>query len=179
MTNNGFNSDGESVSLVALSRAQEPADLLAALKTYGFTDQDLSAGTATDDRTVRRWKKKGVPGATAARHLGEIRNVLLILKEAEVLTDRGVVFWMRHPNRLLEDYAPLEVLGAGGFRAVRDAALCFIDSERGFETVLPASVLEVLGIRAESELAQVDPDSSPRIGKVSEKRTAKLEPVGS
>lgn len=126
-----------------LSHAQEPDDLLRLLKDFGFTDRDIAQGTRSDPRTVRRWKV-AVPGSVAAERLAEIRNVVLWLRDAEVLTDRGIVFWMRHPNRLLEDYSPMEILGAGGFRATREAALCFQDSERVFEATVPASALELL-----------------------------------
>jgi hypothetical protein len=96
-----------------------------------------------NERTVRRWKVGG-PGSAAATHLAELRNIVLLLREAKVLTDRGIVFWTRHPNRLLEDYQPLTVLGAGGFRSVREAASCFSDSERSFGEPISASTLEAL-----------------------------------
>jgi len=128
-----------------LEHAQEPEELLRLLKHLGFTDEDLALATGMNARTVRRWKVGG-PGTTAATHLAELRNIVLLLRDAEVLTDRGIVFWTRHPNRLLEDYQPLAVLGAGGFRSVREAATCFSDSERKFGEPISARALETLQI---------------------------------
>jgi hypothetical protein len=126
-----------------LERAQEPEELLRLLKDLGFTDEDLAQAAGMHQRTVRRWKVAG-PGSAAATHLAELRNIVLLLRDAEVLTDRGIVFWMRHPNRLLEDYHPLVVLGAGGFRSVREAATCFCNSERSFGEPISASTLGAL-----------------------------------
>lgn len=155
-----------------LAKAQEPEDLLQLLKDFGFNDQDIAEGTGTDPRTVRRWKI-AAPGTLAAARLAEIRNIVLWLRDAHVLTDRGIVFWMRHRNRLLEDYSPMEVLGAGGFRAARGAALCFQDSERAFSEGVPASVLESLR-RTERQKAQ---KGSKRAKASSSERRGKLEPV--
>jgi hypothetical protein len=154
-----------------LEKAQEPEDLLQLLKDFGFNDQDIAAGTCTDPRTVRRWKV-AVPGTLAAERLSEIRNIILWMRDAEILTDRGIVFWMRHRNRLLEDYSPMEILGAGGFRAVREAAICFKDSERPFSETVPASVLESL--RQQEQARMQKPRSRP---KGPSERRANLEPV--
>ena len=149
---------------------QQPDDLLRLLKHFGFTDQDISEGTRTDSRTVRRWKM-AEPGTTAAGRLAEIRNVVLLLRDTGVLTDRGIVFWMRHPNRLLEDYSPMAVVGAGGFRAALEAAKCFSDSERVFDEVLPASVLELL---QKQEAPKRKPKTGSRL-----RDGSKLDPVSS
>jgi hypothetical protein len=140
---NGNLLDTGTVISTDLEHAQEPDELLQLLKHFGFIDDDIAQATGMNERTVRRWKMAG-PGSAAANHLAELRNLVLLLRETEALTDRGIVFWMRHPNRLLEDYRPLAVLGAGGFRSVREAALCFSDSERGFNEPISATVLEAL-----------------------------------
>jgi hypothetical protein len=152
-----------------LEHAQEPEHLLASLKKFGFLDQDIAEGTGSDERTVRRWKKQH-PGAKAAKRLAEIRNIVVLLREEETLSDRGVIFWMRHPNRLLEDFSPLLVVSAGGFRPARDAARCFADPDRRFEQPLPAPVLK----RLEGAVAS----ARDRNGKGAGKRK-RLEPVGS
>lgn len=154
-----------------LAKAQEPEDLLQLLKDFGFNDQDIAAGTQTDPRTVRRWKV-ATPGTLAAERLAEIRNIILWMRDAEVLTERGIVFWMRHRNRLLEDYSPMEILGAGGFRAVREAAFCFKDSERPFSETVPASVLESLRQQEQARMQKPRSRSKGQSG-----RRAKLEPV--
>jgi hypothetical protein len=161
-------SDNETVR-PSLEHAQEPEQLLISLKYFGFNDQDIAAGTGTDDRTVRRWKKKQ-PGPKAATHLAEIRNLVLLLRGEETLTDRGIVFWMRHPNRLLEDFSPLWVVAAGGFRSARDSARCFADPDHRFVEPLGPRVLERLEAKAaaaENKQGLGDPKSK------------KLEPVGS
>jgi hypothetical protein len=126
-----------------LDRAQEPHELLLGLKEAGFTDEDISQGTGTDERSVRRWKAKE-PNPMASERLAEIRNLAVALKQSGTLSDRGIIFWSRHPNRLLEDYSPLRVIAAGGFRSARDAALCFVDSERPFEERIPEEMLAAL-----------------------------------
>lgn len=141
--------DGGMLISTDLEHAQEPDHLLQVIKDQGFSDADIAEVTRTQDRTVRRWKKAG-PGPTATERLAEVRNLILLFRDADVLTDRGVVFWLRHPNRLLEDYRPLAVIGAGGFRSVREAALCFCDSERAFNEPLPDEVVQSLS-RAAAE----------------------------
>lgn len=135
--------DGGKVISQILDRIQEPQELFLALKEIGFTDEDLAEGTGTDPRTVRRWRK-AEPGTVAARHLAEIRNIVSLLGEGDVLTTRGIVFWLRHPNRLLRDYSPISVAGAGGFRSALGAAECFCDSERPFAETLEPRVVEML-----------------------------------
>jgi hypothetical protein len=163
--------DGGVVISKDLGHAQEPEEVFRLLKHFGFTDQDIAEGTCTDPRTVRRWKS-AEPGTATARRLAEIRNVVLLLREGGALTDRGIVFWMRHPNRLLEDYSPLAVIGGGGFHSVTDAAKCFSDSERGFDEPLPAGVLEQLR-EQNSAGVQKRRDKSTR-----SRSRANLEPVG-
>lgn len=118
-----------------LERAVEPAELLIHLRAFGFSDRDLASGTGTLARSVRRWRQ-GAPGTSAASHLGELRNLVVFFRRSEALTDQGTVWWLRHANRLLEDYSPLSVIGAGGFRSARAAAMCFIDTERVFDCPL-------------------------------------------
>jgi hypothetical protein len=131
------------VILGDLERAQEPREIARLLRDFEFTEADIAEGTDSENRSVRRWKGAD-PGASAAEHLAEIRNVVVRLSRSGVLTDRGIVFWMRHPNRLLDDFSPLSAIGAGGFRSARDAALCFADTERDFETPLPDTVRKKL-----------------------------------
>lgn len=126
-----------------LRRAQEPEHLFKLLKDFGFTDADIAQVTGTQTRTVRRWKSSP-PGPFAAQRLAELRNVVVTVRDTGGLTDRGMVFWLRHRNRLLEDYPPASVLAAGGFRSVQDAALCFVDTQRGFTKPIPAAVLKRL-----------------------------------
>jgi hypothetical protein len=143
--------DGGRLISTDLEHAQEPDHLLQVIKGLGFSDEDIAQATSTQERTVRRWKneKDGGPGPAATEHLAELRNLMLLFREEDVLTDRGAVYWLRHPNRLLEDYRPLAVIGAGGFRSVRGAALCFCDSELEFTEPLSDSVVQNLR-RAES-----------------------------
>lgn len=149
-----------------LERSQEPEEILLLLMQFGLTNEDIAQGTGADERTVRRWKNKP-PGKSAAIRLGEIRNIVVRLKSKQILSDRGIVFWLRHPNRLLEDYSPLSVIGAGGFRSALEAAKCFIQSERGFQRPLPEKVLR----RLESK------EASHSAGATAARK--KLEPVGS
>jgi hypothetical protein len=161
----GTVSSEKTVSSQELVHAQEPEELLRLLIRFGFLQEDIAQGTGKDERTVRRWKDKA-PGKDAAARLGEIRNVLLLLRDERILTDRGIVYWMRHANRLLEDYPPLSMIAAGGFRAALEAAKCFSDSERGFDEVIPEDVLQRLREQAEAK----------RRGQA---QREKLEPVGS
>lgn len=152
-----------------LNHAQEPEELLVLLKKFGFSDQDIAQGTGTDERTVRRWRT-GHPSKAAAARLAEIRNLVLLLHEERILSDRGIVFWMRHPNLLLEDYSPSVVVAEGGFRSAREAAKCFCDSERGFDEPLPEDALKRLRSRKKTKRQQ--PARRPA-------KQKKLQPVGS
>lgn len=153
-----------------LAQAQEPEELLALLKEFGFSEKDIAEGTGTDIRTVRRWSH-GHPGTTAAARLAELRNLVLMLHRERILTDRGIVFWMRHPNLLLEDYSPAAVVAEGGFRSARGAAKCFCDSERGFDEKLSRDVL--------GRLRSTNAAKQGRSGKQSGRPKKRLEPVGS
>jgi hypothetical protein len=152
--------DGGIIISTELRRVQEPEELLRLLKAFGFTDEDIAQATSTRTRSVRRWKETVLPGTSAAARLGELRNLVLILRESRGLTDRGIVYWLRHPNRLLEDYSPFAVLGAGGFRSVRSAALCFVDTDRAFDEPLSGSVSARLraadGVRAAQQVASTN-----------------------
>jgi Homeodomain-like domain len=151
--------DGGVVISSDLERALEPEVLVRLLKQFGLTDADIAQATQTHTRTVRRWKS-AAPGTIAAERLGELRNLVLRLRESEGLTDRGIVLWLRHANRLLEDYPPLAVLGVGGFRAVRDAGLRFIDPDRPSAETIPVSVLASLKAADAEEASQVS--ASPK-----------------
>jgi len=153
-----------------LERALEPEVLVRLLKHLGLTDADIAQATQTNERTVRRWKS-AAPGTGATQRLGELRNLILSLRESEGLTDRGIALWLRHPNRLLEDYSPLAVLGAGGFRASRDAGLCFCDPDRPSTEIIPASVLAAL--RATIGVDDQQPSDGPKT-----RSRAKLTAVG-
>jgi hypothetical protein len=168
MTEDTSPSEGTAIP-EALIHAQEPEELLGLLKEFGFSDQDIAEGTGTDVRTVRRWKT-GHPGTTAAARLAEMRNLVLLLHKERILSDRGIVFWMRHPNLLLEDYSPAAVVAEGGFRSAREAANCFCDSERGFDEELPADVLDRLRARSTAKQEQT-------VRRPAEQK--RLEPVGS
>lgn len=162
--------EGGVVITADLERALEPETLVRLLKQFGLTDADIAQATQTHERTVRRWKS-AAPGSVAAVRLGELRNLVLNLRQSEGLTDRGIVLWLRHANRLLEDYSPLAVLGAGGFRAVRDAGLRFCDPDRPSTETIPASVLTSLRTAA-SVADDPQPASSKKRGR------AKLTAVG-
>jgi hypothetical protein len=149
-----------------LERSQEPEEILLLLRQFGLTTEDIAQGTGADVRTVRRWNNKP-PGKSAAIRLGEIRNIVVRLKSKQILSDRGIIFWLRHPNRLLDDYSPLSVIGAGGFRSALEAAKCFIQSERGFHRPLSDKVLRRLESKESSRSARVTASGK------------KLEPVGS
>jgi hypothetical protein len=153
-----------------LERALEPEVLVRLLKQLRLTDADIGQATQTNERTVRRWKS-ATPGTGATQRLGELRNLILRLRESEGITDRGIVLWLRHPNRLLEDYSPLAVLGAGGFRAVRDAGLRFCDPDRPSTETIPASVLAALRATAADDGQQISTEPKTR-------SRAKLTAVG-
>jgi hypothetical protein len=158
------------VTSAELERALEPEVIVRLLKRFALTDADIGQATHTNERTVRRWKS-AAPGAVAAERLGELRNLVLALRESEGLTDRGIILWLRHANRLLEDYSPLAVIGAGGFRAARDAGLRFCDPDRPLTESIPASVLAVLRATVTDNSEEAHTDPKPR-------SPAKLTAVG-
>jgi hypothetical protein len=140
-----------------LERALEPRVIVRLLKSLlMLTDTDIAQATQIGERTVRRWKTAD-PGAVASQRLSELRNVILSLRETQGLTDRGIVLWLRSPNRLLEDYSPLAVIGAGGFRAARDAGLRFCDPDRPAEETMTATVLAALRKAERGEQASPTP----------------------
>lgn len=126
-----------------LERAQEPSGLLSLLKQFGLLDEDIAQVTGSHTRTVRRWKIAG-PSIQAASRLGQLRNLILLLRASEGLTDLGIASWLRHANRLLDDYTPMQVLNVGAFRSVRKAAICFVDTNQAFDEPLAPETLEEL-----------------------------------
>ena len=153
-------------TFTALERNQEPEQLVLALKEFGFSEQDIAQATQTDVRTVRRWKT-AAPGPIAGERIGQLRNVVLLLGDSDGISHRGIVYWLRHANRLLEDYPPLQVLGVGAFRSVREAALAFVDTEHGFDEPVPASALAMLRSMEQDARGARKTDGRRRLRRVS------------
>lgn len=108
-----------------LERAIEADEVIAALRTYGFTQADIALAVGVTDRAVRDWLHEKPLRRGNEERLQALRQIVLLLDDS--LSKRGVGQWFRAHNRLLGERRPLDVLAEGDFGAVREAAAAFAD----------------------------------------------------
>jgi hypothetical protein len=140
-----------------LRDALEPRLITDLLGQFGLTDVDIAAATATNPRSVRRWKHTTEPARTTAERLDDLRNVVVLMRESEGMTDRAIVLWLRQRNRELEDHRPLEVLAHGLYSHVRNAALGFLDRDQPPTPPLPDTVRRAL----DGQIAETKSPTTP------------------
>jgi hypothetical protein len=140
-----------------LRRALEPRLIAELLGQFGLTEVDIATATATSPRSVRRWKLGTEPTRTTAERLDDLRNVVVLMRESEGMTDRAIVLWLRQRNRELEDHRPLEVLAHGLYSHVRNAALAFLDRDQPPTPPLPDTVRRALN----GQTVDTDPQTPP------------------
>ncbi len=134
-----------------LRDALEPRHITELLGQLGLTDIDIGVATGTNPRSVRRWKNSTEPTRATLERLDDLRNVVVLLRESEGMTDRAIVLWLRQRNRELDDQRPLEVLAFGLYGHVRNAALAFLDRDQPRTPPLPEPVRRSLdGLLAET-----------------------------
>ena len=111
----------------ALIKTVNPSRVLRLLSDIGLTDGEVATAVSADPRSVRRWRAGGDRGPRRYRdRIDDLRAVIVIFADDQSLGDQGIVHWLRARNRLLADERPLEALGRGHFKRVRDAALAFV-----------------------------------------------------
>lgn len=108
---------------MTLDRAIEAPEIIVALRTYGFTQADIASAVGVTDRAVRDWTHDKPLRRTNEDRLQAVRQIVLLLDDS--LSKRGVGQWFRAHNRLLGGRRPLDVLVAGDYEAVRQAAASF------------------------------------------------------
>lgn len=108
-----------------LERAIEADEIVAALRTYGFTQADIASAVGVTDRAVRDWLHEKPLRRGNEERLQALRQIVLLLDDS--LTRRGVGQWFRAHNRSLDGRRPLDVLVEDDFDAVRQAAAAFAD----------------------------------------------------
>jgi hypothetical protein len=127
------------------------------LAEHGAADRAVAA------RSVRRWKLGTEPTRTTAERLDDLRNVIVLMRDSEGMTDRAIVLWLRQRNRELEDHRPLEVLAHGLYSHVRNAALAFLDRDQPPTPPLPDTVRRALdGKSVDTEPQTPSGDTRPR-----------------
>jgi hypothetical protein len=139
-----------------LRDALEPRLITDLLGQFGLTDVDVAIATGTNPRSVRRWKLGTEPTRPTAERVDDLRNVVVLMRESEGMTDRAIVLWLRQRNRELEDHRPLEVLAHGLYGHVRNAALAFLDRDQPPTAPLPDMVRQAL----DGETVAMTPRSS-------------------
>lgn len=108
-----------------LERAVEADEIVAALRTYGFTQADIASAIGVSDRAVRDWEREKPLRRGNEEKLHAIRQIVLLLDDS--LSRRGVGQWFRAHSRLLDGRRPLDVLAEGRYEEVRQAAASFAD----------------------------------------------------
>jgi hypothetical protein len=108
----------------SLDRAVEASEIVDALKPFGVTQGDVAAVTHVSDRAVRGWRTSDIRSDRYDR-LAQLRDLVILLSDS--LTPRGVGQWLHAKNRLLDGQRPVELLAAGRYQAVREAAQAFVD----------------------------------------------------
>jgi hypothetical protein len=108
----------------ALETAVEARDIVAALRGFGLTQDDVALVTKVTPRAVRGWKAAGIRQDRYDR-LTELRSLVFLLSDS--LSPRGVGQWLHARNRLLEGERPIDLLGHGESKRVQQAAQAFIE----------------------------------------------------
>jgi hypothetical protein len=108
-----------------LDRAVEADEIVAALRTFGFTQNDVAVAVGVSDRSVRSWSHETPLRRRNEERLQAFRQIVLLLTDS--LSPRGVGQWFRAHNRVLDGRRPLDVLGEGDADVVRRAAAAFAD----------------------------------------------------
>jgi antitoxin Xre/MbcA/ParS-like protein len=108
-----------------LDRAVEAGDVVLRLRDYGLTQASIARATGATVRSVRNWQETSAIRPHNDERLRELREIVLLLRET--LTPRGVGQWLNARNRLLGGRRPIEMLGEGKARAVRDAANAYVE----------------------------------------------------
>lgn len=91
-------------------RAERPLrEHLAFLRDQvGLKDRELALAASVNIATIRRWRKKGE--AERNEGLDDLRQIVVILLEGDVMQPRYIGAWLRSRNRVLADQRPLDVL---------------------------------------------------------------------
>ena len=110
---------------IALDRAVEADEIVAALRGYGLTQADTAAAVGVTDRAVRAWSKETRLRRQHEERLQALRQIVLLIDDS--LSPRGVGQWFRAHNRLLGGRRPLDLLAEGDIDAVRRAAAAFAE----------------------------------------------------
>ena len=105
--------------------ATDPGEVVRYLRQT-LTETDLVDGTGASERTVRRWAHAETdPQNRYQRQIDDLRTIVVALEPT--LTSRGIRQWLRARNRYLHDQRPIDVLRAGRFDDVHEAAIAFRD----------------------------------------------------
>jgi transcriptional regulator with XRE-family HTH domain len=95
-----------------------------------LTEADLADATGASTRSVRRWLKADMREVRAPRFTEQIDDLRMIVKELEdSMTAKGIRQWLRARSRYLDGKRPIDVLRAGGFDDVLEAARSFREGD--------------------------------------------------
>jgi transcriptional regulator with XRE-family HTH domain len=108
-----------------LDRAVEADEIVAALRSYGFTQAAVARAVGVSDRAVRNWSGETTLRRRHEERLQILRQIVLLLSDS--LSPRGVGQWFRAHNRTLDGRRPLDVLADSDAEPVRRAAAAFAD----------------------------------------------------
>jgi hypothetical protein len=99
---------------------------LELLVDFGLTDYDIARAVPNaKPRSVRRWRTEGPPVTRLAERwdpIDDLRALICFLLSDGSYDEEGIVAWLRSRQPELESRRPLDVLGAGDFDAVQEAA---------------------------------------------------------
>jgi hypothetical protein len=110
----------------------------------------LAAGTAllehvigTEDfEEARRQVAAAITNPDVRSFLATLVTHLQELEATQTVTVKGTALFMKHGNRLLGDITPLEACVVDEYDLALEAARCFADSERGFDSDLAGARVE-------------------------------------
>jgi hypothetical protein len=97
---------------ITLEGAIGAAELVSVLRDYGLRMTDIARAANVKRQSVHRWaEQQRSPDAAYHIRLDLLRNTVLAL--ADVLGPVAVGQWLRLPQAALNDYTPLQAIGAG------------------------------------------------------------------
>ena len=114
-----------------VSRSKRESDqistLIESLTTYGLTAEEIAqvtGATPTEGITVL-YQEKRTNATVIHRRLERIHEIAFLLSEGLQKTEVGK--WFRAPNRILQEYSPLQMIALGGYDQALAAAAAYAE----------------------------------------------------
>jgi predicted transcriptional regulator len=107
-----------------LRRAAAANEIVDALETIGYTQNQIARAAGATDRSVRNWAATGAIRPAFNDRIRELFQISLLL--SDTMTWRGVTQWMSARNMVLDQARPVDLIAQDKGNEVRAAAESFL-----------------------------------------------------